>query len=240
MNPTNKRHIALRLSNKALGEFRAADDTLWLYDAIATDEEEAYWMGGVAPRDFIAALRAIDGPVTLRINSPGGSVFGAQAMVAAMREHPHPITARIDSLAASAASIIACEASQTVMSPGSYLMIHKAWGLMVGNADDFLDYATFLEKMDGELAKTYARKAGDEDHEPWMALMSAETWMTAEEAVEARLSDSVAEANTQRPLAQWDLSAYAKSPEIAGHDTDTEQRAARCRQVAARAVLHRI
>jgi ATP-dependent protease ClpP protease subunit len=209
MNP----QIRLRLANKDRGQFRAQDNTIWLYDAIASDEEEAYWMGGVSPQSFIAALRSMDGPVTLRINSPGGSVWGAQAMVAAMREYPHAITAKVDSIAASAASVIAVECASVEMVAGSYLMIHKAWGLVIGNADDLLDTAALLEKLDGGLADSYAARAGDKDRKKWMALMSAETWFSGAEAVEAGLADLVIEDSTQRPQAKWDLAAFNRAPE---------------------------
>ena len=43
------------------------------------------------------------------------------------------------------------------------------------------------------------------------ALMSAETWFTAEEAVEIGLADRVSE-STPRAQASWDLSAYANAP----------------------------
>ena len=42
--------------------------------------------------------------------------------------------------------------------------------------------------------------------------MKAETWFTPEEAVAAKLADSVIEANTQRPKAKFDLSAFARAP----------------------------
>jgi ATP-dependent Clp protease, protease subunit len=237
MNPQFK----MRLANKGKGEFRAEDNTLWLYDAIASDEEEAFWIGGVSPRDFIAALARTTGPVTLRINSPGGSVFGAQAMVAAMRNHAQPITARIDSLAASAASVIAAECAECEMVPGSMLMIHKAWGLAIGNADDMLATAELLEKIDGQIAATYARRAGDD--KDWSALMAAETWFTAEEALAAGLVSRVAEENKQRPANRWDLSAFARAPAAEVEPTPEpvnddapliNMRASRARQLAAR------
>jgi ATP-dependent Clp protease protease subunit len=231
-------YIRMRLANKARGEFRAEGDELWLYDAIAGSQEEADWLGGVAPAAFIAALRATSGPVTLRINSPGGSVFGAQAMIVAMREHGQPITARIDSLAASAASVIAVEASAVEMAPGAKMMIHKAWGMEVGNADDMMATAALLEKIDGDLAASYAARANG-DAEAFLDMMRAETWFTADEAVAAGLADRVITENKQRPAARWDLAAFAKAPPepepepVLAPDT----RAMRLRSLAAKLAL---
>lgn len=236
--------IKMRLANKGKGEFRAEGNALWLYDVIASDDEEAYWWGGISPRQFIEALAQTTGPVTLRINSPGGSVFGAQAMVAAMRAHGQPITAQIDSLAASAASVIAAEAAECVMSPGSMLMIHKAWGMTIGNGDDHLSAASLLEKIDGQIADTYARRAGG-DREKYMALMAAERWFSADEAVEAGLADRVIEDNTQRPANRWDLSAYAAVPAIEEPQPEVpslqaELREAMQRRAAAKVIANRI
>lgn len=205
-------YIRMRMANKGKGEFRAEDGVIWLYDVIAADDDEAAWWGGVSPRQFISALAQVDGPVTLRLNSPGGSVFGAQAMVAAMRAHPHPITARIDSLAASAASVIASECAECVMVPGAMMMIHKAWGLTVGNTDDHRAVSDLLDRIDGQIAASYARRAGDEDMDRYLAMMAAETWFDADEALAAKLVDRVDEANSQRPAARWDLSAYQAAP----------------------------
>lgn len=204
-------YMRMRIANKGKGEFRAEGNTLWLYDVIAADDDEAEWWGGISPRQFMATLASIEGPVLMRINSPGGSVFGAQAMVAAMRAHGQPITARVDSLAASAASVIACEAATLEMVPGSMMMIHKAWGLAIGNEDDMRSTADLLGKLDGQIAATYSRRS-EGDPEEWMAMMKAETWFDADEAVAAKLADRVIDANTQRANAKWDLSAFAAAP----------------------------
>lgn len=201
-----------RMANRDKGAgIRAEGSTLWLYDVIASDDDEASWFGGISPRQFIAALSQVTGPVTLRINSPGGSVFGAQAMVAAMRAHPAPITARVDSLAASAASVIAVEAAELEIVQGGMLMIHKAWGMAVGNDDDMRQTADLLGKIDLQIADSYARRGGREPA-GWLDMMKAETWFDAGEAVTAGLADRVVEENLQRPVARWDLTAYAAAP----------------------------
>lgn len=208
MNP----FLKLCMSNKGKGAgIRAEGSTIWLYDVIASSQEEADWWGGISPEQFISALRETTGPVTLRINSPGGSVFGAQAMVAAMRSHAEPITARVDALAASAASVIATEASQLEMVQGAMLMVHRAWGVAIGNEQDMRDTADLLAKIDGQIAESYTRRSGKEKSE-WLDIMAAESWFDAAEAVEAGLADRVIDENLQRPKAQWDLSAYKAAP----------------------------
>jgi len=207
----NYAQIKMRLANKGKGSFRSEGSTIFLYDAIASNQDEADFWGGVSPEAFIAQLDSMSGPVTLRINSPGGSVFGAQAMVAAMRQYNGPITAQVDSLAASAASVLAVSCASCTMVPGAMMMIHKAWGVSVGNSTDMNEMAALLDKLDGSIAATYAEKAGG-SVDDFLAKMAAETWLTADEAVAAKLADQVAQNNTQRAQMNWDLSAFAAAP----------------------------
>ena len=216
--PSSFAHVKMRLANKGKGDFRAEGNTLWLYDAIAGSDEEAAWFGGVAPSAFIGQLSAMSGDVTIRLNSPGGSVFGAQAMVAAIKQHPGKVTAQVDSLAASAASVIAVNCAECVMVPGAMMMIHKAWGMTVGNSDDMRQTSDLLAKIDGTLADAYAAKTG-QDPAAILDLMAAETWLTAQEAVDAGFADSVMEANTQTAQSRWDLSAFARAPQAAAVPT---------------------
>lgn len=213
MNP----YLRLLASNKANTERRFdvvaksdAETEVFLYDAIVADETEAEWFGGVAPQSFVKALREIKSDVIhLRINSPGGAVFAARAIEQALRDHPAKVVAHIDGLAASAATFIAMAADEIEISAGSLFMIHKAIAGAYGNADDLVEIAGLLEKVDGTLVDTYAtRTKGDKEQiAKWMA---DETWFTAAEALEHGFVDRIAEAKPK--AAAWDLSAFEKAP----------------------------
>lgn len=145
---------------------------------------------GVSADEFVQDLGKItDDNITVRINSPGGSVFDAVAIYNALIQHPANVTTRVDALAASAASIIAMAGDKVEMMVGSQLMIHDAMGIEMGNAKDMREMATFLDKQSDNLASIYANKGGDQ--QDWRALMLAETWMFAQEAVDFGLADSV-------------------------------------------------
>ncbi len=217
MNHRISNLIKLLGSNSKRGSFKAEANTIYIYDVIVGSDLEAEWFGGVAPKPFIDALKGMSGDVHLRINSPGGDVFGANAMAQAMREYQGgQIIAHVDGIAASAASVLAITAGQTVMAPGSLMMIHNAWTISAGDRHDHLDTAAILEKVDGMLAQGYAGKSGG-TADYFARLMDAETWFTPEEAVSAGLATSVAEA-TPAPAAasaMWDLSAFARAPQNA-------------------------
>lgn len=208
-----------------VNENAAADEAeVFLYDAVVGSEAEAEWWGGVAPESFVKALRAITaGTIHLRINSPGGSVFAARAMETALREHRARIVVHIDGWAASAASFIAMAGDEIVMSKGAMMMIHKGWTYMIGNADDMHAEAALLDKVDGTLVQTYVDRSG-QSSEQVLEWMKAETWFTAQEAVEYGLADRIAEAgatadaDAQAHLADWNLAAYLKAPAAARQD----------------------
>lgn len=211
--------LKLLASNRKRGYFKAevtpAGDaaTIYLYDMIVDSQEEADWWGGVAPETFVKTLAGMTAPtIHLRVKSPGGSVFAARAMEQAIREHKSRIVTHIDGLAASAATFLILPSDEIIIAPGSFYMIHKAWTIAYGNADDFRKGADLLDQIDGSLVKSYAAKSGQspEDIANWMA---AETWLEADRAVELGFADSVAEDTKAKSLAStWDLSAYQHAP----------------------------
>jgi ATP-dependent Clp protease protease subunit len=165
------------------------EDSLYVYGTIG----DFGYGDGVSAKDFAAALNASTaGKLRLRINSPGGDVFEGVAMAQAMREYKGEVVAQVDGIAASAATFLTTAAAFTVMAPGSMLMVHRAWTIVGGNAEDLLKQATVLQKIDGQIAQQYADRTGL-TADACIAWMDAETWFTEAEAVEAGLADSVIE-----------------------------------------------
>lgn len=210
-------------------EVSAADDstdaTVYVYDVIVDSEAEAEWWGGVAPGAFVRQIAALKGKtIHLRFNCPGGSVFGARAMEQALREHDGHVVAHIDGYAASAASFLMLAADEVVMAPGAMVMIHNAWSIAYGNAEDMLQMAALLEKVDGTLVETYCART-KQDKQTVCDWMAAETWFTAEEAVAAGFADSIATTGESDPKASapaWDLSAYLRGPAPTARAKTTE------------------
>lgn len=198
--------------NPASG-FRAEEKdgvaTVYVYDVIGG------WFGGVDAEAFARALQGITASaIHLRINSPGGDVFDARAMVSALRNHPATVTAYVDGLAASAASYLMLAANKVVMAEGAFVMIHNAWGLVMGNKHDLRETADLLDKIDASIIADYKKKAkGDTD---WAALMDAETWFDATEAKAIGLVDEIDGQAEEQPdeakAKAWNVEAYDKAP----------------------------
>lgn len=178
--------------------------TIYVYDVI-----DSFW--GVSASDFAREIAAVTTPnVLLRINSPGGDVFEARAMMTAIGDHPANFVAKIDGLAASAATALTLACDSVEIADGGFYMIHQAWTFAMGNADDMTATAALLGKIDDVLVAGYAEKSGKEADEV-LALMKAETWFTAQEAIDAGFADKIAEPAGKNARA-FNVAAYANAP----------------------------
>lgn len=163
--------------------------TIRMYGPI--DSWGGWW--GISAKDVGQVLDALSADVTqiiLRINSPGGEVFEGVSILNMLRAHKAKVTAVVDGLAASAASVIAAGCDETVMSPGTQMMIHSPWTITWGNATELRKVADRLDGVESSIVEIYVGKAGD-DHD-WTALLAEETWLTAANTVELGLADRVA------------------------------------------------
>lgn len=160
-----------------------------VYGGIGDEFDEC----GVTAVSFVRALRDADGEdVTIHINSSGGSVFDANTMAEALRGYKGHTTASIEGLAASAASYFALTADDVVINPSALMMIHNPWDFAVGDAEDMRKKADMLDKARSTISAQYARKTGRTVDEI-EGLMDAETWFTAQEAVEFGLVDRMSD-----------------------------------------------
>ncbi|NKS97489.1 head maturation protease, ClpP-related [Prescottella equi] len=200
------------MSTNRTGWYRihaAADDKpaeVFIYDRIG----ETYWGDGVGAKNFTRELADIDADaITVRINSPGGSVYDGIAILNALREHKATITVHVDGLAASAASFIAMAGDEIIMSRNAEMMIHDPMMGCAGNADDMRAAAERLEQVGENVASIYAERAGG-DAKTWRTAMRSETWYSAQEAVDAGLADKVAAAKRADTDAKnaFDLSIF--------------------------------
>jgi ATP-dependent Clp protease protease subunit len=166
---------------------------------------------GIPAKAFLDELKAL-GPVvelTVRINSPGGSVFDGVAIYNALKRHEARVTVWIDGIAASIASMIAVAGDHVVMPENAMLMIHDPSALVIGTAADMRGMAEALDKMKAGMVAAYCDKSDRDDAEIG-ALMAAETWLSAQEALELGFADRVEQ--PVRMAAHFDLSRFRNTP----------------------------
>ena len=150
---------------------------------------------GVTANDFISQLTELGDVATinLRIASGGGSIVEGNTIFNALKRHSAKVVTHIDSLAASMASVIAMAGDEIHMAENALLMIHNPWTMSMGGAEQLRKDADLLDKMENNIRTSYARSnlsVGELD-----AAMDAETYYTAQEALDAGFIDKIEGAN---------------------------------------------
>lgn len=198
-----------------LAKANGKEADLYLYDFIGKDD----WTGGgIDARDVLSALEEARGAsqLNVHINSPGGSVFDGIAIYNAIRSFKGAKTVYVDGVAASIASVIALAGEKVITSHGAQWMVHDPAGGMVvfGTADDIENEArkmtAALRKVRENLVGIYVDNTGRSLSEV-SAWMTAETWMTADEALERGLTDEVERPD---PVAQSQARSVGPSAQI--------------------------
>lgn len=160
-----------------------------------------YGMEATSPRSVADALAKGNGErAEVEINSGGGEIFAASEIYTALRSYAGGVHIRIVGLAASAASIIAM-AGESEMTPTGMMMIHNVQTETSGDYRQMEHTAGTLRDANHAIISAYIAKTGRPEAEI-AAMMDAETWITAERAVELGLVDRVMQPDTgQKPLA---------------------------------------
>lgn len=164
----------------------AADEDVGIYE----------WFGYQAfgprhVRDAIAENPAGE-TLVLEINSPGGSVMAGSEIYSVLRSSGVNSVAEIQSLAASAASYLCLGCSEVRISPVAQMMIHLPGTCTQGNRTDHLLSVQMLDSTREAILNAYELKAGSKANRAELRrMMTAETWLTAQEAVEKGLADTI-------------------------------------------------
>ncbi len=163
---------------------------LHLYDAVGG------W-DGIRAKHVVEKLEGLKGEgaehLDVHINSPGGDVFEGMAIHTAIASWPHgEKRIHVDGLAASIASIVAMAGDEIEISPTAMVMVHEPRGFAMGEAGDLRKVADRLDAIRDVMCDVYAARTGLAKAEV-EKLVSAETWMSASEAVAKGFADKVAE-----------------------------------------------
>lgn len=143
-----------------------------------------------------AAKKLGRGDIQLRVNSYGGSVDEALAMVEILGRHDGKVSVSVDSIAASAASLFPV-VFQSSAAKHSRIMIHDPWGVAIGNAATMRKLADVLDKYRDSIIAVYRQGMKSKTEDEIKQLMADETWYSADEAFENGLVDSVTEPATK-------------------------------------------
>lgn len=184
----------------------------------------------ITPEGFKEDLEAVKDKenILIRINSCGGDLFTGIAIHNAIADLKANKTVIIDGIAASAASVIACQSDADIqIYPGSMLMIHGAacsvWDYMT--LEDAKKVVNMLEAANKSIIQIYQKKV-DIPEDELREMLRVETWMVGQEAIDMGFADTLLEAETEPEMelsadhkilmvagVRHDISAFHKMPE---------------------------
>jgi ATP-dependent protease ClpP protease subunit len=161
----------------------AAVPKLYVYDMIGGYDGDS--------TEFVQAVHSVKASsLDLHINSPGGFVYDAVAMFEALDASPATVNVHIDGLAGSAASFLAMVGEKVAIAKGGRMMIHDAQMVAIGGPSDLREMADLADEVSNDIAGYYAGRAGGTSAS-WRKAMTATTWYSAQQAVDAKLADRV-------------------------------------------------
>lgn len=163
------------------------NDYAWYYDWY---EREYTCPANI--KDILGTLE--DGEdITITINSGGGDVVGAQEMYSMLKKassQGHKVIVEVQSIAASAASLIAVAGDVVRMSPSSELMIHNCSTYAEGDYHVMLHTADVLQAIDETIMAAYSEKTGI-PYDKLREMMDGETWLPSNKCLEHGFADEI-------------------------------------------------
>lgn len=205
------------VSNKKFWDIKAAVEKVgevYIYGSIVRyrwDDEDTTAMSF---KKDLEALGDVD-TLNLYINSPGGSVFQAQAIYSILKRHSAQKNAYIDGIAASAASFLIMAADKIIMPKNATMMVHNPLTIVIGNAKELRKEADALDKITVGMIESYLSHTSDKITEDKLKdLLDAETWLTAQECLDYGFADEIIEAKEVAACIDPDIfAAYKNVPE---------------------------
>lgn len=204
-----------------------ADSDLPLYDY--------FGLPCIAPARVRQAL--MDNPagetLTLEINSCGGSALAGFEIYTLLQAAHCETVAEVQSLAASAASVIAAGATRTLISPVGQIMVHLPRTIAEGSQEDMRRAKQRLEAATECILNAYERKSGGRRTRSQLrAMMEREAWLTPAEALDAGLADGMLFAPDSAAAQALDQIAASLAPVSAAGRLEHMREAWRAAQTA--------
>lgn len=134
--------------------------------------------------------------ILVNISSLGGDVDHGLAIHDLLAQNPATVETNVTGMTASAATIIAQAGDRRRISDNALYLVHRAWTIGIGNANDFEVLTSDLNTLDERISNIYAKRS-DYDQDDFMELMGEANgdgiWLSADDAEEYGLVDEVYE-----------------------------------------------
>lgn len=151
----------------------------------------------VTSKSFSDDLKTFSGKdITVHVNSGGGDVFNALAIYNSLKNYKGNVTIAIDGVAASAASLIICAGDKVKMASNALIMVHTPSVGLLGyySAEELNKVVNSLTAVEGSILNTYKQRLPEKNHAEIAKMVTAETWLDAEQAKELGFVDEITDA----------------------------------------------
>jgi ATP-dependent Clp protease, protease subunit len=172
-------------------------------------------------RDFLNGVQGKD--LNIYVNSGGGSVFAGMAIYNMLKRHQGYKKVYVDGMAASISSVIALAGDKVIVPSNAFMMIHKPWNGIYGNAHDFRKMADDLDAIEEGIMNVYAENLKEGvDIEVIRQMVQEETWLNGLEA-EKYFNIEVGQENTVAACASESFKNFKKVPQALLTKQEPEQ-----------------
>lgn len=128
--------------------------------------------------------------INVHLNSYGGEVAEGLAIYNSLKNHKAKVKTYCDGFACSIASVIFMAGDERIMSKASLLMIHNAWSMAIGNANELRKQADDLDKITQASINAYMDRVSISEEE-LKDLLDNESWIDYKEALNKGFATSV-------------------------------------------------
>ena len=184
------------------------NDLKWVYDWL---EYESCCPADI--RNTITELKDESEELKVVVNSPGGDVQAGQEIYSILKDIKNPVIVNVQSMAASAASMIAMAGDTVRMSPVALLMIHNASTRAAGDYRDMQHTAEVLQTVNTAIMQAYIAKTGKTEDE-LKVMMDKETWLTANQCLENGFADEIIQDETPAVITNAMIGRLSVTPEM--------------------------
>lgn len=129
-------------------------------------------------------------PIEIHINSSGGSVFAALAVVDYIKSSKFKFTSIIEGYAASAATFISCVCERRLITEHSMILIHQLSAGVIGKMAEMVDEINVCHKLMNVIIKMY-REHTNIDVNSIKLIMSRDIFWNAEESLHLGIVDEI-------------------------------------------------
>lgn len=185
---------------------RDADSNRVLYlDGVIA--EESWFDDDITPAAFKHELLSAEGDITIWLNSPGGDCVAASQIYAMLMDYKGNVTIKIDGIAASAASVVAMAGTEVLMAPTALMMVHNPLTIAIGDSEEMKKAIGMLDEVKESIINAYEIRTGM-SRTKLSHLMDAETWMSANKAIELGFADGIL--NDEKSRSPFESYAFSR------------------------------